>query len=65
MKVAKDRGRLANRRPRGLSKGMKFKIERAKVILVQVPGITVAALAADLRVSVGTAWRLKRDLICT
>lgn len=63
MRVAKERGRLANRRPRGPSKGMKFKIERAKILLEQVPGITVAALAADLRVSVGTAWQLKQDAI--
>lgn len=63
MKVAKGRGRLAGRKPRGLGKGMKFKVERARAILNQVPGITLTALAADLRVSVGTAWRLKRDVL--
>lgn len=63
MRVAKSRGRLANRKPRGQSHGMEFKVARARIIVKDVPGITVAALAKDLNVSMGTAWKLKQEAL--
>ncbi len=62
MARAKSLGRLQKRKPRGLSKGMESKQRRASVILRQDPNITVADLAREIGVSVGTAWRMKRDI---
>lgn len=53
--------RLAKRRARGKAKGMESKERRAAVILAQDPDITVADLAREIGVSVGTAWRIKRE----
>jgi DNA invertase Pin-like site-specific DNA recombinase len=60
MARAKALGRLQKRRPRGLAKGMESKIRRAAVIVAQDPAITVADLAREIGVAVGTAHRIRR-----
>jgi DNA invertase Pin-like site-specific DNA recombinase len=54
--------RLAKRKPRGLAKGMESKMRRASVILHQDPDMTVAELAREIDVSVGTAWRIRCEM---
>lgn len=61
MARAKSLGRLAKRKPRGLQKGMDSKRRRAAHILKQDTKITVAELAKEIGVSVGTAWRLRKE----
>jgi DNA invertase Pin-like site-specific DNA recombinase len=63
MARAKSLGRLQKRKPRGPAKGMESKMRRAAIILKQDPKIKIADLAREVGVSVGTAWRMKREML--
>lgn len=64
MAKATTKERMLKRRKRGASKGMESKQRRALVILQQDPDITIADLAREIGVSVGTAWMIKKEKGC-